>query len=340
MTPAAITPAGRSRSAKPAQPAGSSPRPVRAAGSAPAAGRTATTARTKAPRTSTPAKPSGRTDTATPGRRRRVTQPAAPRSPRRVSGPATGRVAGATVTQPRRAPKRARITAPRRRAHQPALPLGERFNRFIRGLPDHVVLDRLVRGRAWIPVLGVMLVGIVAMQVEVLKLGASMGRSIEVGSALQSRNELLRESVAQLGDDQRIERLAFKQGMVMPGPAGVGFLSADAAGAVKRAIAGIHVPDAAGFLALTSGNGAVATSPTPAASTGTTGSLATVSPATVSPATVSPATVSPATPTPAATGTTAAGTTAAAASTGTATTAGTAATGLAASPSTGASSGN
>ncbi len=41
-----------------------------------------------------------------------------------------------------------------------------------------------------------LLAGIVAMQVEVLKLSANMGRSIERGTALQSRNEQLRASVA------------------------------------------------------------------------------------------------------------------------------------------------
>ena len=56
----------------------------------------------------------------------------------------------------------------------------------IRGLPEHTLLDRIVRGRAWIPLLGVLLVGIVAMQVEILKLGAGMGRWIHRSSTLQT----------------------------------------------------------------------------------------------------------------------------------------------------------
>ena len=76
----------------------------------------------------------------------------------------------------------------------------------------------------WIALLGVMLVGIVAMQVEVLKLGASMGRNIERATVLQGHNEALRASVAALADDQRIEALAAKQGMVMPAPSDVAFL--------------------------------------------------------------------------------------------------------------------
>ena len=50
------------------------------------------------------------------------------------------------------------------------------------------------------------------MQVEVLKLSATTGRSIERGTALASRNEQLRASVAELSDDQRIERLAARWG--------------------------------------------------------------------------------------------------------------------------------
>ena len=95
---------------------------------------------------------------------------------------------------------------------------------FVAALPDHPLLDRIVRGRAWIPILGVLLAGIVAMQVEVLKLSAGVGRSIERGTALQSRNEQLRASVAALSDDQRIERLAASMGMVMPAPEAINFL--------------------------------------------------------------------------------------------------------------------
>jgi cytoskeletal protein RodZ len=93
-----------------------------------------------------------------------------------------------------------------------------------------------VVGRAWIPVLGVLLVGIVAVQVEVLKLGASIGRSVNLATELQSTNQLLRSNVAKLGDDQRIERLAARMGMIMPGPTEIRFVSAGAPGALNKAI--------------------------------------------------------------------------------------------------------
>jgi hypothetical protein len=119
----------------------------------------------------------------------------------------------------------------------------------VRSLPDHPLLDRLVRGRVWIPLLGVMLVGIVAMQVEVLKLGATVGRSLQLTGTLQSRNQLLRANVAALADDQRIERIAAGMGMVMPAPTGSVFLSPRAGSDVQRAVANIHQPDPTTFLA-------------------------------------------------------------------------------------------
>jgi hypothetical protein len=164
------------------------------------------------------------------GHPRRPVRSTRPTAPRRISGPVRRRER--VVAQPQTAKSiRARVAA------------------FARSLPDHVLVDRLVRGRAWIPVLGVLLAGLVAMQVEVLKLGASIGRSIEQGSALTSQNQLLRASVASLADDQRIERLAASMGMVMPAPTAVGFLQARAGGDVTRALANIHAPDSSTFLA-------------------------------------------------------------------------------------------
>jgi len=123
-------------------------------------------------------------------------------------------------------------------------------------------------------VLGVLLAGIVAMQVEVLKLGTSMGSSIERSSALQSQNELLQASVATLADDQRIERLAATMGMVMPGPTAVAFLSAPSEGSVGQALANIHAPDPTGFAAAVSAQAAAAAAAGVAGSTMSTPSQA------------------------------------------------------------------
>jgi hypothetical protein len=199
-----------------------------------------------------------------------------------VSGPVGGRATATATAANARAATVPGIALPRRSAQRrPALAARLRIGAFIRSLPDHKLLDRLIRGRWWIPVLGVMLAGVVAMQVEVLKLGASMGRSLERNSVLSSENAALRQSVATLGDDQRIEQLAGSMGMVMPPPQAVGFLSANANanGNAGRALANIHQPSASSFLSLTPTNGVIVTSATLAAANaaaGTTGSTSTI----------------------------------------------------------------
>jgi hypothetical protein len=231
MTPSAVTPAGRAATKK------------RSAASQRAGDRASA------------ASPAQRTGV--PGHKRGVSQRAAPKAPRRVSGPVRGRAADAVVPKP--APSRTRRPTAPPRTRRPTAPIGVRVVAFVRALPDHPLLDRLIRGRVWIPLLGVMLAGIVAMQVEVLKLNASIGRSIERGTALQNRNEQLRMAVAALDGDQRILRLAAAKGMIMPAPDSVGFLSSrSGSDVVRQATQNIHVPDASGFLSLISSNGAIA----------------------------------------------------------------------------------
>jgi hypothetical protein len=163
-----------------------------------------------------------------PAHRRHLRHRQAPALPRRVSGPAG--------TRARTAP------APRHHAT-----LGTRALAVVRSLPEHSLVDRLVRGRAWIPVLGVLLAGIVAMQVEVLKLGNNVGRYVDRTTTLQSQNEALQASVAALNDDQRIESLAGAMGMVMPSPATIAFLHPSPGGDASRALTNIHPPDPTGF---------------------------------------------------------------------------------------------
>jgi cell division protein FtsB len=116
-----------------------------------------------------------------------------------------------------------------------------------RGVPDHRWLDRLVRGRAWIPVLGVLLAGIVATQVEVLKLGASEGRWVSRTAALSASNQTLQANVARLSDDQRITSLAARMGMVMPAPTAITFLHRPRPGEVRSALARMRAADPTQF---------------------------------------------------------------------------------------------
>lgn len=195
-----------------------------------------------------------------PRNRRAVSKGSSPRSaghrpsvgkpvtPRRVSGPIGGVARPQRVFRPTHGPTRPTGRRPASRA-RPRGALRGRAAAFVRSLPDHSLLDRIVRGRAWIPILGVLLAGIVAMQVETLKLSSGTGRALERGTALESRNQQLRASVAVLGDDQRIERLAYGMGMVMPGPTTISFLYTHQHGDALRALNGIHPPNGATFLA-------------------------------------------------------------------------------------------
>jgi hypothetical protein len=107
--------------------------------------------------------------------------------------------------------------------------------------------------------LGVLLAGIVAMQVEVLKLGANIGRSLDRTTTLENTNQLLRANVAWLSDDQRIEKLAAGMGMVMAPPTAITMLPAAQGAAATRAAANIHAPSQSTFTTQQTKTGAVLT---------------------------------------------------------------------------------
>jgi cell division protein FtsL len=109
-------------------------------------------------------------------------------------------------------------------------------------------LDRIVRGRAWIPVLGALLVAIVGLRVEVLKLGSGVGSEIQQAATLQSSNSALRAQISALGDNQRIERLAAAYGMHLPDPLDVHFVQASVGRHVQAAIHNISAPSDSTFL--------------------------------------------------------------------------------------------
>ena len=219
-------------------------------------------------------------EAATDSDRRPARRSTTPKLPRRLSGPIGGRgtasKGGRFAGRPAQPSSRSSRPTRVRAGSAVAQTLAARALSIVRALPDHPLLDRVVRGRAWIPLLGVLLAGIVAMQVEELKLGASIGRSIERSSALEGRNEQLRASVSELSDQQRIERVASGMGMIMPPPGAVGFLSANQSGSVQRALANVRAPDPSAFTLQPSTNGAVVLGPDQTAATLSTESASSV----------------------------------------------------------------
>jgi len=240
-------------------------RPQSATGTASRANAAATASRANAAATASRANAAAtasrpRRATTTGRAKRAPSTPFVSRMPRAVAAGAGGALAAA-VALPLPVPRRLRPVPRRERAPKTATGFLPRLGTFVVALPDHGWLDKVVRGRVWIPLLGVLLAGIVAAQVEILKLGASMGRSLEQTTTLTTQNEQLRYSVASLSNDQRIQRLATSMGMVLPPPGAVGYLGANARGDVTRALGNIHTPDATAFMALAPTNGALVTGP-------------------------------------------------------------------------------
>jgi hypothetical protein len=160
------------------------------------------------------------------GAHRAATQRApASRAPRRVSGPAR-------PTRPTPRP----VAAPAGAQGIPRRGTTSAFERIL-SAADHRVVDRLLRSRLWIILVGALLGGIVAMQVSLLKLNSGISRAVETSTTLERQNAVLEASIARLSSPDRIESGAATLGMVMPPAGDVGYLRAgpeDAGEAVRR----------------------------------------------------------------------------------------------------------
>jgi hypothetical protein len=119
----------------------------------------------------------------------------------------------------RKAPSRsARVAAPARRA--PARSAGQliplavgRTAVAVRDLPDSGLVVRMTRGRAWIGVLGLLLAGIVALNVITLSFAASVGHIDEQMSVLSKENTGLEVREAQAFSTDRVREAAVSLGL-------------------------------------------------------------------------------------------------------------------------------
>jgi hypothetical protein len=83
-------------------------------------------------------------------------------------------------------------------------------------LPDSGLVVRMTRGRAWIGVLGVLLAGIVALNVITLSFAASSSRIDEQITTLEEENSILRGRDARLSGVGRVRIAAGQLGLAMP----------------------------------------------------------------------------------------------------------------------------
>jgi hypothetical protein len=118
------------------------------------------------------------------------------------------------------------VAAPRPVPRLPFGALAERAGAAVCALRDSHLVDRLVRGQGWIALLGVLLIGLVGLNVALLKLNAHNGRTAEVARDLRIQNAKLRGSVSRLGSSGRLQEAAREMGLVMPTPQMVNYLTA------------------------------------------------------------------------------------------------------------------
>jgi hypothetical protein len=152
----------------------------------------------------------------------------------------------------------ARKTAPKRRTGARVIPIAAgtvgRTAVAVTQLPESGLIHRLTRGRAWIGVLGVLLIGIVGLNVVTLSFAASAGKVDERIQALSRENSVLQSLQAKKYGQARVNHEAKKQGlsasmateptMVNVGKGNVG-VAAKRLGAAATA-AGIGVADSEG----------------------------------------------------------------------------------------------
>ena len=97
----------------------------------------------------------------------------------------------------------------------------------VRDLSDSGLIMRLTRGRGWIAVLSVLLFGIVALNVVSLSLNAGSGRVSQAVEELERQNSGLRAQLAEQLSASRIQGTAATQGLAVPGPEAITYLSAE-----------------------------------------------------------------------------------------------------------------
>jgi hypothetical protein len=134
-----------------------------------------------------------------------------------VRKPARSRAVAAPAKAPaRRAP--ARKPVPKRApAARPKLAVvAGRTAVAVRQLPDSGLVVRMTRGRTWIAVLGVLLVGIVALNVATLSFAASQGKIEEQITTLEEENSMLGSREAKHFSTARIRGEAGAIGLTMP----------------------------------------------------------------------------------------------------------------------------
>jgi hypothetical protein len=145
---------------------------------------------------------------------------------RAAPAPPPRRRAAAAPAPVRRAPARRRRSTPARRTGSQLIPIAVGTAAAVRHLPDSSLMVRMTRGRAWIGVLGLLLAGIVALNVITLSLAAGASHIDQNVQALDQENSILRSRDAQRSGAARVRHSALALGLAVPSPDSIGFVEA------------------------------------------------------------------------------------------------------------------
>jgi len=158
---------------------------------------------------------------------RRAAAPAqapARKAPARKKPPALRVAAPARKAPTRKAPPRRK--APARRPGGQLIPIAAGAATAVRQLPDSGLMVRMTRGRVWIGVLGVLLAGIVAINVATLSLSAAVGGIERNIQALEEENSLLGGRDARLSGSARVRHDAAALGLTAATTDQIGYVQA------------------------------------------------------------------------------------------------------------------
>jgi len=145
------------------------------------------------------------------------------------------------ATRPRPRPRA--VPAPRgRRVSGPAQPRRDAARpATIRA--GSTLLDRLIHGRLWIVIIAGALVGLVFLQVSLLKLNSGIGRAVQTAATLERQNAGLRAEVSRLDSGERVQSVAARLGLVMPAPGDRRYLQAGGAAYAAQAARVLTTPE-------------------------------------------------------------------------------------------------
>jgi hypothetical protein len=155
--------------------------------------------------------------TAPPKRRKAAPGPSPIRRTKGASAPRGAVAAPATAPArraPARAPQRARPKTKRSGGQLIPIAVG-RTAVAVRQLPDSGLVVRMTRGRAWIGVLGVLLVGIVALNVVTLSFAASSGKIDQQNGVLEREKSILEGREARRYSTARVRHEGSILGLTM-----------------------------------------------------------------------------------------------------------------------------